>query len=166
MLFGKQVRIYKVWLASVIAILCVLISGCQAQPPEKGDFTCDLPKGFTISDVTDKDCAILNSDGVVVGGMILTDLRVKALTDEDSVALPQYLEAIAEGSEYFAWKDGDKNHPIRYMNHYFTDPNTQERKEYDRVFFVKDAGVYDMWFDMERIDEDTISGFLPIAETK
>lgn len=158
----------KVRLALVILALSVLISGCQTggQPPEKGDFTCDLPEGFTISNVTERDCAIVDSSGVAVGGMILTDLRVKDLTDQDSGALPQYLEAIAEGSEYFSWAGGDRKHPIHYLTQSFPDPNTQQKREYYRIFFVKDSGVYDLWFDLERIDEDTISGFLPIAERK
>lgn len=168
MLFGKQTRMRKLWLISVMLLLSLLISGCQTgnQPPEKGDFTCQLPEGFTIGDVTDKSCTILNSDGAAVGGMILTELKIKDLTDEDSVALPQYLEAIAEGSEYFSWTGGDAQHPVHYLTQYFTDPKTQVKREYYRIFFVKDSGVYDLWFDLERVDENAISGFLPIAETK
>lgn len=168
MLCENNTIMRKGTLVLLILLLSVMISGCHGEDsaPEKGDFSYDLPEGFTISDVTERDCAIVDSDGVTVGGMILTDLKAKDLTDTDSVAMPQYLEKIAEGSEYFSWTGGDDAHPIWYLTQYFTDPDTQERKEYDRVFFVKDAGVYDMWFDMERIDEDTISGFLPIAEMK
>lgn len=166
MLYRKIGRTGKVWLISVVLLLSFLISGCQTegQPPEKGDFACDLPEGFTLSDVTDKDCAILDSDGVVVGGIILTDLKVKDLRDPDSVALPQYLETIGEGSEYFSWTGGNRKHPTQYLTQSFTDPNTQEKREYYRIFSVKDAGVYDMWFDLAKIDEDTASRFSPIGE--
>lgn len=168
MLYEENTIMRKGTLIFLIALLSVILSGCHGEEsaPEKGDFSYDLPEGFTISDVTEKDCAIVDSDGVTVGGMILTDLKAKDLTDADSVAMPQYLEKIAEGSEYFSWTGGDAQHPVHYLTQYFTDPKTQVKREYYRIFFVKDSGVYDLWFDLERVDENAISGFLPIAETK
>lgn len=167
MLCEKKTIMRKGMLIFLILLLSVMISGCHKEDsaPEKGDFSYDLPEGFTISDVTEKDCAIVSSDGVTVGGMILTDLKGKDLTGTDRVAMSQYLENIAEGSEYFSWTGGDDAHPIWYLTQSFTDPDSQEKREYYRVFFVKDSGVYDLWFDMERIDEDIISEFLPIAES-
>ena len=47
-----------------------------------------------------------------------------------------------------------------------TDPDTQERAEYQRVLFVKDSSVYDMWFNKALIGEDMISAFYSIAEAK
>ncbi len=47
-----------------------------------------------------------------------------------------------------------------------TDPDTQQKQEYYRVFFVRKSGVYDMWFDLAQIDRDTVSEFFPIAEAK
>ena len=47
-----------------------------------------------------------------------------------------------------------------------TDPDTQQKQEYYRVFFVRKSGVYDMWFDLAKIDRDAVSKFFPIAEVK
>lgn len=93
MLCEKKTIMRKGTLVLLILLLSVMISGCHGEDsaPEKGDFSYDLPEGFTISDVTERDCTIVSSDGVTVGGMILTDLKAKDLTDTDSVALPQYL---------------------------------------------------------------------------
>ena len=52
------------------------------------------------------------------------------------------------------------------MNMTVTDPDTQQKQEYYRVFFVRKSGVYDMWFDLSLIEFDTVSEFFPIAEVK
>lgn len=156
----------KFYVMIIVLCLVMMISGCKMTTSDNTDasanFDFTLPEGFVMEDVTDTACSVVR-DGETVGGFILTDMKVSDLTDSRSAALLLYLENIAEGTEYFSWEGGDSEHPIQYLSQYFTDSHTQEKREYYRVFFVRDSSVYDMWFDTELIDEDAISEFLPIA---
>lgn len=162
----------KANLVLVFLVLAMVISGCsegkkdREQVPQVGDFSFELPEGFTISDVTEKSCSILDAYGVAVGRFQLTGLTTAELWDDDDGALPRYFNEVAYGCEYFGWKGGDEEYPLHYISLYFTDPDTQERLESCRVLFVKDGGVYDMWLDREKLDGDTITEFEAIAERK
>lgn len=149
----------------LLALLtAALLFGCAA-PPEVGDFTFDLPEGFRMAQITEASCTIVNSQDTQVGGINLTPLRVKDLRG-DRDALYQYLNQVAWGCEFFSWKGGDRSHPVKYMTLYVTDPETQQKQEFYRLFFVRKSGVYDMWFDLAKIDRETVSEFYPIAEAK
>lgn len=155
----------RIVFACVALLLAVGLFGCDS-PPEIGDFTFELPEGYRISEVTEKSCTIVNDQDVPVGGIIYTGLRAKDIRDSESVAFGCYLNEAAYGCEYFSWHGGDRSHPLQYMNMSVTNPDTQEKQNYYRVFFVKDSGVYDMWFDLSVMDEDSVSAFFPIAEAK
>lgn len=150
----------------IILTLVLAVSGCGSREkvPEAGDFSFTLPRGFTISDVTEKSCAIVDAEGTVVGGFLFTDLTPGELWDDDSDALFRYFNEVAYGCEYFGWKGGDKENPLRYVSLSFTEPETEKKRQTERVLFVSEGGVYDMWFDTERIGEGKISEFYPIAE--
>ena len=154
----------RIALTAFVLLAAVILFGCST-PPEVGDFSFELPDGFSITDVTEKGCTIVNSENIQVGGINLTPLRVKDLRG-DRDALYQYLNEVAWGCEFFSWKGGDRSHPVKYMTLSVTDPDTQQKQEYYRLFFVRKSGVYDMWFDLARIDRDTVSAFYPIAEAK
>lgn len=156
----------KVNLILVFLVLAMVISGCGSREeiPEVGDFSFELPEGFTISDVTDMTCTVLDGEGTVVSTIRLTDITPSQLWDDDDAALPRYFNKVAYGCEYFGWKGGDEAHPLHYITLYFSDPNTLQRREGYRVLFVKDGGVYDMWLDREKLDEDTITAFEAVAE--
>ena len=150
----------------VFLVLALAVSGCcsREKVPEVGDFSFELPEGFTISDVTDMSCTVLDGEGTVVSTIRLTDITPSQLWDDDDSALPRYLNKVAYGCEFFGWKGGDEAHPLHYITLYFSDPNTLERRESYRVLFVKDGGVYDMWLDREKLDADTVTAFEAVAE--
>ena len=155
----------KVNLIAAILMLALAISGCafREEVPEAGNFSFELPEGFTISDVTDMTCTVRDGEGTVVSTIRLTDITPPQLWDDDG-ALPRYLNKVAYGCEYFGWKGGDEAHPLHYITLYFPDPDTLERRESYRVLFVKDGGVYDMWLDRKKLDADTITAFEAVAE--
>lgn len=142
-----------------------MLLGCSA-PPEIGDFSFDLPEGYRISDVSEKSCVIVHTDHVPVGGINLTGLRVKDIRNNGTDTFYRYLNDVAYGCEFFSWHGGDRTHPLQYLNLTVMNPETQQKQEYYRIFFVKASGVYDMWFDLAQIDRDTVSEFFPIAEAK
>ena len=154
------------WILAVL-MLTLALSGCNSREkaPEAGDFSFELPEGFTISDVTDMTCTVRDGEGTVVSTIRLTDITPSQLWDDDG-ALPRYLNKVAYGCEYFGWKGGDEAHPLHYITLYFNDPNTLERREGYRVLFVKDGGVYDMWLDRKKLDADTVTAFEAIAEAR
>ena len=152
------------WILAVL-MLTLALSGCGSREkvPQVGDFSFELPEGFTISDVTDMTCTVLDGEGTVVSTIRLTDITPSQLWDDDG-ALPRYLNKVAYGCEYFGWKGGDEAHPLHYITLYFSDPNTLQRREGYRVLFVKDGGVYDMWLDREKLDAQTVTAFEAVAE--
>ncbi len=125
-------------------------------------FDFSLPEGYEIADVTDKSCSIVDANGTAVGGFVLTGLTARSVRDMDR-DMGVYLRNIDESYEYFSWKGGDFWHPVQDMSLNITIPGREEKKVYSRIFFVKDSGVYDMWFDCDLIDEKAISEFRPIA---
>lgn len=155
----------RIFLAVLALLAAITLLGCSA-PPENGDFSFDLPEGYRIEDVTQKSCVIVNDEKTSVGGINYTGLRAKDIRESESVAFGRYLNDVAWGCEYFSWHGGDRGHPLQYMSMTITDPETQQKREFYRVFFVKASGVYDMWFDLARIDRDAVSEFFPIAEAK
>ena len=155
----------KINLIAAILMLALAISGCafREEVPEAGNFSFELPEGFTISDVTDMTCTVRDGEGTVVSTIRLTDITPSQLWDDDG-ALPRYLNKVAYGCEYFGWKGGDEAQPLHYITLYFPDPDTLERRESYRVLFVKDGGVYDMWLDREKLDAQTVTAFEAVAE--
>ena len=161
----------KTLLSILLILTAVLLLGCQEQPiPEKGDFTFSLPEGYSLSNITDKNCDILREDGTVVGGIILTEISQKDMKkDSDSPAIPRYLDSVAgpeNMSEYFCWLGDEPDYPTLYMSHYVTNLETKEKTEYKRLIFVRDGGVYDLWLDPQIMDENHISDFNSIVETQ
>ena len=152
------------WILAVL-MLTLALSGCGSREkvPQVGNFSFELPEGFTISNVTDMTCTVLDGEGTVVSTIRLTDITPSQLWDDDG-ALPRYLNKVAYGCEYFGWKGGDEAHPLHYITLYFSDPNTLQRREGYRVLFVKDGGVYDMWLDREKLDAQTVTAFEAVAE--
>lgn len=153
----------------LFTLLAMLLLGCQNQPiPEKGDFTFSVPDGYSLSNITDKTCDILRSDGALVGGMVLTEISPKDMKrDCDSPAVARYLDSVAgleNMSEYFSWLGEEPDYPTLYMDHFITNLETQEKTTYKRVIFVRDGGVYDLWFDLQVMDKEDVPNFYSIVE--
>lgn len=149
----------------VVAVFCC---GCQkkSEPrvlPEKGDFSFVLPEGYFIGEMEDRSCLIFNEEGIAIGGIRLADLLPKELAADGS-AVPQYLDSLVPGSEYFAWLGSDKDNPVQYVTHQFTDPDTQERRIISRMLFVRDGIVYDLYLDTALVSDEEISQIRTLAE--
>jgi len=147
----------------VLMLLLVLLVGCGKETiPERGDFSFTLPQGYSISQVTDISCTILDPEGAAVGGINLTDIRPSELKNKRSTALPRYLNETAEGCEFFSWVGDDPQNPVHYVSQYVTDAQTGEKLEFYRLLFVKNGGVYDLWLDLSAILDTSV--FHAVAE--
>ena len=120
-----------------------------------------LPDGYTITDISDTNCTIVK-DGNAVGGIILTQLTEKSMDEK----IPLHLDSITGTeviNEYFSWDAESEGSPVKLVSHYMTDPETNVKEEFHRIIYVKDGGVYDMWFDTKMIDMDEIEeAFYPL----
>ena len=146
------------WTFIILVVVALACGGCQAQntSDNKDSFAFELPSGFTISEVSDKECSIIDETGAHIGGIALTDLKLKDIKDADGIALPQYLNKIHEGSEYVSWNGDNSKNPTKYVSQFISQPDSAENKELYRVFFERNSLVYDMWFDTDMIDGDEI----------
>lgn len=149
----------------VLALSCLLVLfGCgKTDVPSvtTGDFTMALPDGYTITDISDTNCTIVK-DGNAVGGIILTQLTEMSMDEK----IPLHLDSITGTeviNEYFSWDAESEGSPVKLVSHYMTDPETNVKEEFHRIIYVKDGGVYDMWFDTKMIDMEEIEeAFYPL----
>lgn len=158
------------WFAALLAMIAVFSCACArtSEPrvlPEKGEFSFALPAGYTYGDIQDTACVIYNGSGTAVGGIRLADLLPKELKT-DNPAVPQYLDSLIPGCEFFIWLGDDPKNPVQYVSQQFTDTETQERRAIYRILFVRDDIVYDLHLNPEVIAEEEIAKFHPIAEGK
>lgn len=149
---------------SLLLFFSLILIGCTDNAvPSVGDFAFDLPEGYSITNIEDINCSIArDEDGAVIGGIILTQLTEKRMDEK----IPVHLDSVTGTeviNEYFAWSAELDGSPVKLVTHYVTDPNTNVKKEFYRIFFVRNGGVYDMWFDTSLIDVDAIEkDFYPL----
>ena len=148
------------------AVLEVILCGCAGRTvePEKGDFSFDLPDGYAVSNVTDKNCSIVRQeDSTVVGGIEVTGLKRGDLKNSGSNHIMLYLQNDFHKTndiEYIAFHWGEKN-PIVCVNLTRHEEDTEEKHGFSHTFFEKDSCVYHMWFDGNLMDLELESQFLP-----
>lgn len=150
----------------VLLLVSTIIVGCGDKTiiPEKGDFSFSLPEGYSIANITDTQCDIIQDDsGRTIGGFAITDFKIKDLRDEDTKNIMQYLRTSFHKTnrvEFCAMNFGN-THPTVSVNitAYYEDKSASEFWHY---FFEKDMGVYHMWFDMSVAEEGIRSDFVPI----
>ena len=160
----KQKLFIVLTIVIILSLGLTVLSDCNAGASESADkFEFELPEGFAVSDVVDKSCTIINSDGVAVGGFARTDLEMKDLKKFDGSKLPQYLYAVHEGSEYFSWDGESSWHLTKHVRQFVSVSDSAEPEEYYRVFFERESCIYDMWFNTDLIDEDTIAEFVSVV---
>lgn len=140
-----------------LLLMATMLVGCgdKTVVPEKGDFSFSLPEGYSIASITDTQCDIIHDDsGTVIGGIAVTDLRLKDLKDENIKKVMQYLRTTFHKTnrvEFCSMNYGEA-HPgvsVNVTAHY--DDNTSE--EYWHYFFEKELGVYHLWFDMSLAEQ-------------
>lgn len=149
----------------LLLILATLLTGCYSGSPSASvDVqTFNIPNGFSFSDVGEDKYSIIDEAGTIIGGVTKTDLKSKDITSQNSIALAQYLNLMNEGCEYISWNDNSSNKPTKHVSQYVTSPDSSEQKEIYHVLFTRDKYVFDIWFDTEMIEQDTISEFVSIV---
>ena len=149
-------------------LICVLIlTGCAsgATAPAAGDFSFDLPAGYSTANVTDRSCSIVwDEDGVHVGGIELTALTSNDVTGKNSDNVMNYLMDtfhMTKNMEYIAthWGSNQKILIVDLEKH--TEDGDEEL--YGHYFFEKNQQIYHLWLDRSVVDPDAESLFLAVT---
>ena len=148
-------------------ILVLALSGCAEHPvaPAAGDFTFDLPEGYSIAEITDLNCSILrDADSAVCGGIEVTTLSPKSLTEKHAKSIMQHLQEEfhkTNNIEFITSHWGDE-HPVVTV-HLRKHEDDGSQKMYYHFFFEKDSRVYHLWVDEDVAGEDDANDFICVT---
>lgn len=153
----------------ILLLFSVMIAGCGDKTviPKKGDFSFSVPEGYSIENITDTQCDILQDNGSVIGGIAITDLKLKDLKDKNTKNVMHFLQTSFHKTndvEFFAMNFG-KTHPAVSVNitaHY----EDSTASNYIHYFFEKDLGVYHLWFDLDVAEQGIQLDFKSIWSTE
>ncbi len=158
-------------LLAIAFVFVVMLTGCAGgeAAPEKGDFSFELPDGYSVSNVTDKNCSIVrDGDGGAVGGIELTELKDRDLKDDENKKIMTYLQNEfhkTNNVEFIAFHWGEEN-PIVSVSLAKLSDDMEEKSNYSHVFFEKDSGIYHLWLDLSVVDPNLADQFLSVAALK
>jgi len=147
--------------------LMIVMAGCSDKNvvPEVGDFSFDLPDGYSIANVADKNCSIIRADdGAVAGGIEVTALGLKDVTGSKTDNIMLYLQKdfhMTYNVEYIATHWGDENKIVSVNLKKYTDGGKEEL--YTHIFFQKDSGVYHIWLNKDVAGSEAESQFMAIT---
>lgn len=155
-------------LVSSFLILILVLSGCGKNPeppetvvPAPAGFSFTLPEGYSIAYAEDYCCSILrDSDCVVVGGMEVTSLSRKALTEDGSDSVLYYLQNSfhkTNNVEFVTFHfDGEPAKSVNMRVHW--EDGTQNM--FTHYFFEWDTWVYHLWLDLDVLGDAEPKDFL------
>ena len=148
-------------------ILVLVLSGCAEHPvaPAAVDFTFDLPEGYSIAEITDLNCTILrDADGAVCGGIEVTTLSPKSLTEKHAKSIMQHLQEEfhkTNNIEFITSHCGEEHPAVTVHLRKHEDDGSQ--KMYYHIFFEKESRVYHLWVDEDVAGEDDANDFICVT---
>jgi len=148
-------------------LLAFLLAGCAEHPvaPAAGDFTFSLPEGYSTADITDLNCAIVrDEDGAVCGGIEVTTLSPKSLTEKHAKSIMQHLqeEFHKTNNIEFITSHWGEEHPVVTV-HLRKHEDDGSQKMYYHIFFEKESRVYHLWVDEDVAGEDDANDFICVT---
>ena len=123
-------------------------------------FQATLPSGYTLTmcPLDDGEAMITDSGDAQIGGLILTDLTAKDLTDSESFPLMHYLNRTLWNCQWISWNGDQDGHPTFRVSQSTAEDGT--RDVFDRVLFERNSKVYDLWFVSDVADTATQTAFI------
>ena len=155
-------------LFSLLCVLAFLLSGCDTSPeppetvvPAPADFSFSLPEGYSIAYAEEYCCSIqLDADCVAVGGMEMTSLSRKALTEDGSDSVLYYLQNSfhkTNNVEFVTFHfDGEPAKSVNMRVH--REDGTQNM--FTHYFFEWDTSVFHLWLDTDILGDVEPNDFL------
>lgn len=155
-------------LFSLLCVLAFLLSGCDTSPeppetvvPAPADFSFSLPEGYSIAYAEEYCCSIQrDADCVAVGGMEVTSLSRKALTEDGSDSVLYYLQNSfhkTNNVEFVTFHfDGEPAKSVNMRVH--REDGTQNM--FTHYFFEWDTSVFHLWLDTDILGDVEPNDFL------
>lgn len=156
----------KLFLLSLVLVL--ILCSCAEHPvaPVAGDFTFDMPKGYSTANITDLNCSIVRDEDAVVAGRIeVTVLNVKALTEKHAESIMLYLQEEfheTNNVEFVTSHWGEDNPIVTVHLRKHEEDGTQHM--YYHIFFEEDSRVYHLWVDEAVTGEDDANDFICVTD--
>ena len=149
-------------LSWMLLLLTLLLAGCGSAKEKASDpdpFQATLPSGYTLTmcRMDDGEAMIWNSDDAQIGGLILTELTAKDLTDSESFPLMHYLNKTLWNCQWFTWHGDQDGHPTLRVSQSTAEDGTHD--VFNRVLFERNSKVYDLWFVSDMADTATQTAF-------
>ena len=148
-------------------LLTIFLTGCfgRSSEPDIGDFTFDLPEGYSVSEVADVNCVILrDADSAAVGGVEITGLKRKDVTGRKTDNIMQYLHDqfhMTNNTEYITFHWGKKNKIVAVDLKKYTDDGQEAR--FTHFFFDRYDLIYHLWLDADAVDSETVDLFREVT---
>lgn len=151
------------FLSLLLLLLTLMLAGCGSAREQANDpdpFKATLPSGYTLTmcPLGDGEAMIWNSDDAQIGGLILTDLTAKDLTDSESFPLMHYLNKTLWNCQWLTWHGDQDGHPVLRVSQSTAEDGTHD--VFNRVLFERNSKVYDLWFVSDMVDRDTQNTFI------
>lgn len=156
-MFHKKFRVLASLL--IIQLLAAMLSGCAGREelPKKGDFSFNLPSGYSLMDIQDVCCTIVrDADGVDIGSVELTRLGKRNLSSKGISKIMKYLRENfhkTNNVEYIAFV-GEDGGPFVVVDLTRTEDETGEKRQFYHIFFEKGQGVYHLWLNKDVIEQE------------
>ena len=155
-----------------LLILCIMfiliLCGCSEPPYSSavGDFTFYPPEGYSIEEITDLNCVLVrDADSAAVGGIELTAMKKKVLTENHAETIMRYLQEDFHQTynvEYITSHRGSDNPLVSVHLRKYEQDDTQTM--YTHIFYRKDSWVYHLWLNENIAGEEAASQFLEVLK--
>ena len=106
---------------------------------------------------------MLNQSQTAFGGISLTDLSPSDI-NKGSSKMTLYYDTVLPGCQIGGWRGGRFLHRIWYNTLSVADSESSFEKEYYSVLFIHNSHVYDMWFDLSKIEFDQAKSICSIIK--
>lgn len=149
----------------LFSLLLVFLTGCSTRSTSEIFYTISstLPSNITLREDSETEYAMLNQSQTAFGGISLTDLSPSDI-NKGSSKMTLYYDTVLPGCQIGGWRGGRFLHRIWYNTLSVADSESSSEKEYYSVLFIHNSHVYDMWFDLSKIEFDQAKSICSIIK--
>ncbi len=143
----------------LFAIIVSVFAGCGKEKTlfEMPDFSFALPEGYSIKKEADgRYLFVRDTDQKEVGGIEVTELRKKLLSNKGITKIMNYLQEEfhkTNNVEFFSFA-GDGENPYVSIHLTKNDDTYENQWHFHHVFFERDSFVYHAWCDEDVIENE------------